>query len=165
MSYIHRAYGGVNLKNSVQLLNFNPATYNIEASEIASDSINNLNSSAELSYVLFANGSAQIIRTLVGDVTSQTVLQNYTWLLKGSSSSFFAFMDTPSLGSFTTGSAVNTSLQLNTNRSWAISVTNTTPDSTLNAQVISTLRIRNGSGLNLTSKSLFFDVTAINGTG
>jgi hypothetical protein len=71
----------------------------------------------------------------------------YNWLLTGANSDYYAFMDTPSSGSFRAGSAAtNSALQLNTTRTWSIRQTN----GGLN-QVQSTIRIQTPSGLDIAS--------------
>lgn len=77
---------------------------------------------------------------------------SYSWLLSGAASDYYAFMDTPSSGSFSSGTT-NSALQLNTTRLWTVS------KSTIGAkQVVSTLRIRTASDVDIVTISV--DLTA-----
>lgn len=77
---------------------------------------------------------------------------SYSWLLSGANSDYYAFMDTPSSGSFSSGTT-NSALQLNTTRSWT--VTRGTVGST---QAVSTLRIRTASGVDIVT--IYVNLTA-----
>jgi len=71
-------------------------------------------------------------------------LFSYVWLLSGSASDYYAFMDTPSFGTFSFGT-VNSAIQLSTGlASWGVLRT------TVGVKdVISTLRIRTASGVDI----------------
>jgi hypothetical protein len=85
----------------------------------------------------------------------------FNWLLAGSASDYWAYMDAPAGSSFSAGSSpTGSSLQLNTLRRWRLSVVKTLPGITT-AQLTSTLRIKNGQfGADMISKTLLMDVSA-----
>lgn len=86
---------------------------------------------------------------------------NYPWLLSGSNSDYYAYMDAPSGDSFDAGSAATgTSLQLNSMRVWALSVENSTNNSSVFKSLVSTLRIKNSAGTDILSVTVNMYVEA-----
>lgn len=83
----------------------------------------------------------------------------HTWLLSGSNSDYYVRLEQTGGTGTLTGSAVNTNLQLNSNRSWTLSTSVACGDSA-DVDIIATLSIRNSSDTVLVSKSLFMGVTA-----
>ena len=86
---------------------------------------------------------------------------SFTWLLSGTNSDYYAYMDTPSGDPFFTGS-VATSLQLSTNRVWVLrarAFTNTSDSKILS----STLRIKDISGNDLITNVVSMSVSVDNG--
>lgn len=73
---------------------------------------------------------------------------NFPWLLTGSNSDYYAYMDAPTGNAFT-GGATGTSLQLNTSRNWQLSVSNFTPNTSEVLSLTSTLRIKNSAGTDI----------------
>jgi hypothetical protein len=133
---------------SVNLQNYNPSTYDIELVRI-----NALADSAQVRINLLSNGTATY--DYEDNLTSTTNFLSYSWLTSGSASDAYAFMDTPSSGGFAVGSsATNTSLQLNTSRSWAVNVT-TSGGVLADASAVSTIRIKNSSGTDLATKTIY----------
>lgn len=88
--------------------------------------------------------------------TSSGNFVTFNWLTGGVAGEYYAFMDTPSSGTFSTGT-VNTNLQLNTTRTWTATVTRSTVGITLK-NVLSVLRIRNSSFADIVTKNV--DMTA-----
>ena len=77
---------------------------------------------------------------------------SFTWLLTGSNTDYYAYMDAPSGDPFDAGSAAtNTSLQLNTLRVWVLSVENSVNNSSVFKSLLSTLRIKNSAGTDILS--------------
>lgn len=75
---------------------------------------------------------------------------NFSWLLSGSNSDYYAYMDAPSGDSFDSGtSATGTSLQLNTTRVWSLSAENSVNNSSVIKALSSTLRIKNSAGTDI----------------
>ena len=74
---------------------------------------------------------------------------NFTWLLSGSASSYYGYLDTPTGDSPTSGT-VATSLQLNTTREWQWYVESPYPDGGyISANATGNLRIKNSGGTDL----------------
>ena len=91
---------------------------------------------------VFSGGSVNYVTTL-------GVLDTYTWLLTGSNSDYYAYMDAPSGDSFDgTSSATGTSLQLNSNRIWTLTANQATYGF-LYKSLTSTLRIKNSAGTDI----------------
>lgn len=112
-----------------------------------------ISASATVSITLNSNGTATYAR--LGS------LQTYSWLLTGSNSDYYAYMDAPTGSSFNVGSsATNTSLQLNTTRSWSLSVGRAggSPGSNTKA-LTSTLLIQNSAGTDIIS--IFVDMEVL----
>jgi hypothetical protein len=91
---------------------------------------------------------------------------SFTWLLAGSASSCWAFMDTPvslvgPIVTFNDGSSdVNSSIQLNTNRYWRLRINQSYPGPQESSAISSTLRIQDGqNGADLVAKTLTMSVT------
>ena len=85
-------------------------------------------------------------------------IQSFNWLLTGSNSDYYAYMDTPSGDPFSTGTTA-TSLQLNTNRAWSLFAYQAFVGST-SKSLTSTLRIKNSSGTDILSISVDLSVYA-----
>jgi len=68
---------------------------------------------------------------------------SYNWLLTGSASDYYAYMDAPTGSAFSTGTT-GSSLQLNTTRTWSLSQSGDGSKSNT-----STLRIKNSSGTDI----------------
>jgi hypothetical protein len=133
---------------SVNLQNYNAGTYNIELVHT-----NALADSAQVRITLLSNGTATY--DYEDSLTSTTNFLSYSWLTSGSASDAYAYMDTPSTGSFAVGSnATNTSLQLSTSRQWIVNVS-TTGGVFADAQAISTIRIKDSSGNDLAAKTIY----------
>jgi hypothetical protein len=87
-----------------------------------------------------------------GDIyytTNLTTVSNYTWLLSGANSDYYAYMDAPSGDPFTNGTT-GTALQLNTTRVWNLQASQSTQGYMLKS-LTSTLRIRNSAGTDILS--------------
>lgn len=83
----------------------------------------------------------------------------HTWLLSGSNSDYYVRLEQTGGTGTLSGSAIDSNLQLNSNRSWTLSVSVVCGDSA-SADIIATLSIRNSSNTVLVSKSLFMGVSA-----
>lgn len=131
----------------VVLQNYNASTYDIQLYRIRpSDDF------GQVRINLLSNGTATY--TYEDSSTPTTNFLSYSWLTSGSASDAYAYMDTPSSGSFSAGSnATGTSLQLSTSRSWLVNVT-TSGGAYADAQAISTIRIKNSSGTDLAAKTI-----------
>ena len=103
---------------------------------------------AEVGITLNSGGSASY--WYEDSITARTdfLALPYNWLLTGANSDYYAFMDTPSSGSFSSGTT-NSALQLNTTRTWGKRQTG--GGFTL---VQSTLRIQNAAGTDILSISV-----------
>lgn len=102
---------------------------------------------AEVGVELLSNGTANYY--YADEFTPQTNFLSFSWLLSGSSSEYYAFMDTPTIGSFFFGT-VNTNLQLNTSTQWVIQHVGS-PGSEF---VSSTLRLRTPNFTDILSVSV-----------
>lgn len=98
---------------------------------------------------LFSSGTAEYI---------SYGTQSYSWQLSGSNSDYYAWMDTPTNDPFTVGT-VATALQLNTTRTWALQVIQSSPGAS-SKYLTSTLRIKNSSGTDIVSIPVDFSVFA-----
>lgn len=133
---------------SVNLQNYNASTYDIELVRINASA-----DSAQVRINLLSNGTATY--DYEDNLTSTTNFLSYSWLTSGSASDAYAYMDTPSSGSFAVGSsATNTSLQLSTSRSWLVNVS-TSGGVFADASAVSTIRIKNASGTDLATKTIY----------
>jgi hypothetical protein len=111
-------------------------------------------SSATVQIDLYSDGTGLYsILTLDGGLND---LFTFTWLTgSGSAGDYYAYMDVPSSGSFSSGDATGTSLALSTSRYWACSVyTNAVGQTPPPSEALSTLRIKNSSGVDLVTKSV-----------
>jgi hypothetical protein len=123
----------------------------------ATDSFPGGSSSATVAVELYADGTGKyILERLNGALEEYT----FNWLTgSGSVANYYAYMDNPSVGTFTfgtTGSAV----QLNSSQSWSLTIFSNAGNGTQTDTVNSTLRIRNSAGVDLTSKTISFFVSA-----
>ena len=84
---------------------------------------------------------------------------NYSWLLTGSNSDYYAYMDAPTGDSFTIGTT-GSSLQLNTSRQWILDVDNSVFNSSVSKSLTSTLRIKNSVGTDILSVTVNMYVEA-----
>lgn len=107
--------------------------------------------SATVGINMLSNGTMEYV--------SSAGTQTYSWLLSGSNSDYYSYMDTPVGNSFTTG-AVATSQQLNSTRAWALQVQQFGPGNA-SALLGSTLRIKNSAGTDILTISVSFSVDAI----
>lgn len=87
--------------------------------------------------------------------TPQANFTSYSWLLSGANSEYYAYMDNPSSGSFSSGTTA-TALQLNSNRSWTKSQTGGG-----SSNVQSVLRIRDVSGTDIVTINIDFTAEVI----
>lgn len=86
---------------------------------------------------------------------------NFSWLLTGSNSDYYAYMDAPSGDPFDSGSsATGTSLQLNTSRAWTLSVENSVNNSSVLKSLQSILRIKNSAGTDILAVDVYMYVEA-----
>ena len=86
--------------------------------------------------------------------------QNFSWLLTGSNTDYYAYMDAPSGDPFDSGSsATGTSLQLNTTRQWTLSATQYSAGFNIK-NLSSTLRIKNSAGTDIISIDVAMEVLA-----
>lgn len=106
--------------------------------------------SATVSIVLNSNGSASYADNIS--------TYNFTWLLSGSNSDYYAYMDTPTGDSFTAGT-VATALQLNTTRTWSLTASQSAVGID-NKSLTSTLRIQNSSGTDIVSVAVSLSALA-----
>lgn len=104
---------------------------------------------SSVNIILNSSGSAQYIS--VGP-------QNFSWLLTGANSDYYAWMDTPVGDSFTFGT-VATSLQLNTTRQWEL-VAFQSGVGLDSKYLTSTLRIKNSSGTDIVAIDVVLQVQA-----
>jgi hypothetical protein len=133
---------------SVTLPDYNPSSQNIMLS--ITDTIPLPNSGSASVFINLNSDGSGSYQTY--DLLGVVVDYGFTWLTAGSSSNAYAYMDGPSGSAFDLiSSPINTSLQLNTSRSWSISVQGVGPTS---ASLTSTLRIKNSSGTDLVAKTL-----------
>ena len=105
---------------------------------------------------LNSNGTATY--SYFGTDTGTGTFATYSWLLTGSNTDYYAYMDAPSGDAFSTGTT-GSSLQLNTTRSWSLSVTRATLGTNSKANT-STLRIKNSAGTDIVSLLTDFSVSA-----
>ena len=105
--------------------------------------------SATVGINLFSNGSAQYVAMGV---------QNYSWLLSGSASDYYAWMDSPSGDAFSTG-PVATAWQLSSTTAWSLQVIQSYPGVSYKA-LTSTLRIKNNVGTDIITVPVDFSVYA-----
>lgn len=116
------------------------------------------NSWAACSLILRADGSGTYRESNVNTGDND---YNFTWLLSGSASSYYGYLDTPT-GDFPTSGTVATSLQLNTTREWQWYVESVYPDGGLvSISDAGVLRIKNSGGTDLAaiSYSLYASAT------
>jgi hypothetical protein len=139
--------------NGSSWVQFHPGVYLDPATLLAYDVVNSPNTAyAQCSITLNSNGTATYTDS-PGGTTS------FSWLLSGSNSDYYAYMDAPSGDPFTSGTT-GTALQLNTTRSWFLDADNSVNNSIITKTLSSTLRIRNSAGtdivavaINLTSEA------------
>ena len=105
---------------------------------------------------LNSNGTATY--SYFGTDTGTGTFATYSWLLTGANTDYYAYMDAPSGDAFSTGTT-GSSLQLNTTRSWSLSVTRATLGTNSKANT-STLRIKNSAGTDIVSLVTDFSVSA-----
>lgn len=105
---------------------------------------------------LNSNGTATY--SYFGTDTGTGGFATYSWLLTGANTDYYAYMDAPSGDAFSTGTT-GASLQLNTTRSWSLSVTRSTLGTNSKANT-STLRIKNSAGTDIVSLVTDFSVSA-----
>lgn len=87
-----------------------------------------------------------------------TNFTSYSWLLTGANSEYYAYMDAPSGDAFSTGTT-GTALQLNTTRTWTLTVTRLTVGLNTKSNT-STLRIRDVNGTDILALTTNFNVDA-----
>lgn len=144
---------------ALNLPNYNAGTYSIELSHsyFISPAIFDtvfayvgiqLNSDGSGKYYYGEYGSAQVNFT------------TFTWLLTGSASDYYAYMDAPGGNSFSIGT-VTTSLQLNSTRYWELQANAASNNFDIKS-LTSTLRIKNSGGTDLTAKTLLMSAEAYN---
>jgi hypothetical protein len=97
------------------------------------------------------------------DYSDNSGTTSYTWLLSGANSDYYAYMDAPSGDPFTFSAGTNTSLQLNTSRSWSLEAFNPVNNSTFTTSLTSTLRIKNSAGTDILSISVALECEAQKG--
>lgn len=100
---------------------------------------------------LFSSGSAEYIDTAIGT-------QTFNWLLTGANSDYYAYMDAPTGSAFSSGTT-GSSLQLNANRAWSLSASQSGVGSNAKS-LTSTLRIKNSLGTDILSVSVSMSVYA-----
>lgn len=89
---------------------------------------------------------------------------NYSWLLTGANSEYYAYMDAEVGSPFTTSAGTDTSLQLNTTRSWSLfTQTQGSFDQRRISSLTSTLRIKNSSGTDIITIPVSMYVEAVTG--
>jgi hypothetical protein len=84
---------------------------------------------------------------------------NFSWLLTGANSDYYAYMDAPTGDSFSSGTT-GSALQLNTSRAWQLEVSNSVNNSNVFKSLSSTLRIQNSAGTDILSVAVSMDVEA-----
>lgn len=94
--------------------------------------------------------------------TAETNFTSFTWLLAGTNSDYYAYMDSPSGDPFFSGSTA-TSLQLSTTRVWVLRA-RASQGNTDFKSLTSTLRIKNASGTDLTSRQVTMTASSDNGS-
>ena len=99
-----------------------------------------------------ANAQASIEIASNGTMTYATNLgsSSYTWLLSGSNSDYYAYMDAPSGDPFSQGTT-GTSLQLNTTRFFSLDANVSGSPGVDYKTLTSTLRIKNSAGTDILS--------------
>lgn len=90
--------------------------------------------------------------------TPTTNFATYSWLLTGANTDYYAYMDAPSGDAFSSGTT-GSSLQLNTTRSWSLTVTRSSTGTSSKTNT-STLRIKNSAGTDIVSLPTSFYVEA-----
>ena len=111
---------------------------------------------AEVGISLKVNGAASYFYADSYDpFPTDFFLSGYNWLLSGATTDYYAFMDTPSSGSFTSGTT-NSAIQLNSGPTWTLRQTSGGSNS-----VYSTLRIRTASGVDITTISVILQAEVI----
>lgn len=107
-----------------------------------------------------ANAQASIQIASNGTMTYATNLGpvSYTWLLSGSNSDYYAYMDAPSGDPFSQGTT-GTSLQLNTTRFWSLDAAAGTVGTDYKT-LTSTLRIKNSAGTDILSVAVSLSAIA-----
>ena len=111
---------------------------------------------ADASITLYANGNGLYFTQTQSDAGTFSTSNTFTWLLAGSASDVYAYLDTPS-GDAPTGSATATSLQMNTTRSWGWQADGSGTSSRV---ATSTLRLKNSGGTDLDTASVSIDISA-----
>lgn len=106
---------------------------------------------AEAKITLNSNGTAYYEAT-------NRITESYSWLLTGANSDYYAYMDSPTGDSFTSGT-VGSSLQLNTTRVWSLSASQSATGFT-SKSLTSTLRIQNSAGTDIISIAVSMDALA-----
>lgn len=110
---------------------------------------------------LFANGSGKYVESNYNTGDSN---YTFTWLTSGSASDAYAYLDTPTGDSVTgTSSAVATSLQMNTTRSWTWYV-ETIGYGDAQKSATTTLRLKNSGGTDLDSVTVSVFLSVVNGS-
>lgn len=84
---------------------------------------------------------------------------NFSWLLTGANSDYYAYMDAPTGSSFTSGTT-GSALQLNTTRTWILEISNSINNSMIFSSLSSTLRLRNSAGTDILSVTVGMYVEA-----
>jgi len=105
---------------------------------------------------LNSNGTATY--SYFGTDTGTGTFATYSWLLTGANTDYYAYMDAPSGDAFSTGTT-GSSLQLNTTRSWTLTVTRSSTGTSSKTNT-STLRIKNSAGTDIVSLPTQFYVEA-----
>lgn len=100
---------------------------------------------------LLSSGTGEYVDTTIGT-------QSFSWLLTGSNSDYYAYMDAPTGSAFSSGTT-GSSLQLNTTRAWALQATQSGVGSNIKS-LTSTLRIKNSAGTDILSVAVSMSVYA-----
>jgi len=108
---------------------------------------NDPSSYAEVGVELLSSGTANYYYS--DSLTPQTNFLSFSWLLSGSNSEYYAFMDTPTFGSFSFGT-VNSNLVLSTGRQWTVQQAGAVGSNV----VSSTLRLRTPNFTDILSVSV-----------
>lgn len=117
-------------------------------------SYSTLSTDAQVGITLKSNGTAEYWYADLSTPQTNFIGGSYSWLSTGANTDYYAFMDTPSSGSFqSSSSATNTALQLNLSRTWLVYQASTGSNS-----VQSTLRIRTASGEDIVSQPVTLTV-------
>lgn len=89
---------------------------------------------------------------------------NFTWLLSGSASNYYGYLDTPSIDAPTSSTPVASSVQLNTTREWQWYIETPYPSGNyVSTTATGNLRIKNSSGTDLAVISYSIFASATNG--